>query len=162
MLHFTIEERAQLAKKTELYASLFAQKARQRKKSVSWAKIWLNPEWRFFRDYIVRLGLLDGAAGWEIAFEAARYTHLKYSRASTATVGHRILVRTGFATVAMALAMIGYASVSLLASKLSHTLQARVESFDPNTRSTAHQLAALDDDYEDAGVVLPLDDDGVA
>ena len=162
VLHFTIEERAQLAKKTELYASLFAQKVRQRKKSVSWAKIWLNPAWRFFRDYIVRLGLLDGAAGWKIAFEAARYTHLKYSRASDVSAGHRAPIRIGFATAAMALALLSYVSVSRRASKPSHTLQARVESSDSSARATRHQLAALDDNYEDAGVVWPLDDDGVA
>jgi glycosyltransferase involved in cell wall biosynthesis len=163
VLHFTIEERAQLARKTDLYASLFAQKARRKNKSVSWAKVWLNPAWRFFRDYVVRLGLLDGTAGWSIAFEAARYTHLKYNRIGNTSASRRTLIwfRLAGAVTAIALA----ANTALLphaVSKLALAQQIRVEKYEPIASPTLRQFVAVDDNYEDAGVVLPGDDDGVA
>jgi len=79
--HLTVASREELAAKTERYSELFAAKLRRRGRTPSWAKIWLNPVWRFGRDLLLRLGALDGAAGWTIAWEAARYTHLKYWRA---------------------------------------------------------------------------------
>jgi glycosyltransferase involved in cell wall biosynthesis len=163
VLHFTIEERSQLAKKTDLYASLFAQKARRKHKSVSWTKVWLNPAWRFFRDYVVRLGLLDGIAGWNIAFEAARYTHLKYGRIGNASASRRTLIWFRLAGTVAALALA--ANFTLLphaGSKLARLQPARVEQHEPLASPTLRQYAAGDDNYEDAGVVLPGDDDGVA
>ena len=79
--HLTADSRADLVRKTEKYSELFALRMRRTGRVPGWAKIWLNPTWRFARDYFLRLGILDGRAGWEIAWEAVRYTHLKYRRA---------------------------------------------------------------------------------
>lgn len=81
ILHFTVDSRDQLATKTDRYSALFAEKLRRQGRRPRWAKVWLNPPWRFVRDYLIRGGLLDGRVGWVIAWEAARYTHLKYRRA---------------------------------------------------------------------------------
>ncbi|MBI4625229.1 MAG: glycosyltransferase family 2 protein, partial [Verrucomicrobia bacterium] len=79
--HLTANSREELAAKTQRYSELFAVKLRRSGRVPGWAKVWLNPAWRFGRDFFLRLGVLDGAAGWAIAWEAARYTHLKYWRA---------------------------------------------------------------------------------
>jgi len=78
VLHFTARSQAELAHKNTGYAALFADKARREGRQVSWTKVWFNPLWRFFRDYIIRAGFLDGLVGWQIACEGARYTFLKY------------------------------------------------------------------------------------
>ena len=79
--HLTVDSHAQLAEKTERYSALFAAKVRRRTRPPGALKVWLNPMWRFVRDYVVRLGVLDGATGAVIAWESARYTHLKYAKA---------------------------------------------------------------------------------
>jgi hypothetical protein len=76
--HLTVNSHVDLAAKTQRYSELFALKLRRRGRVPGWPKVWLNPVWRFGRDFFLRLGILDGAAGWAIAWEAARYTHLKY------------------------------------------------------------------------------------
>ena len=45
------------------------------------ARILLDPPWTFFRTFIVRRGFLDGMHGFAIAWMAALYTFLKYTKA---------------------------------------------------------------------------------
>lgn len=40
----------------------------------------VSPPWMFLRTYFLKLGLLDGAAGWHIAQLTARTSYLKYAR----------------------------------------------------------------------------------
>lgn len=79
--HHTVNSHAELAAKTECYSALFAEKMKRKGRQPSWPKVWLNPAFRFARDYLFYGGLLDGRAGLAIAWEAGRYTHLKYRRA---------------------------------------------------------------------------------
>lgn len=149
ILHFTIEHRSQLAAKNEFYTSLFADKARRGRKRIALHKVWFNPPWRFFRDYILRLGVLDGSAGGVIAFEGMRYTYLKYSKIARATGGYR--KPYGFSACAAAAVL--FFTVFALQNHNKHL------------NTIAQQttlLATYDDNYEDYGVVLPVDDDGIA
>jgi len=162
VLHFTVESRTQFAAKTEHYTSLFAEKARREQKRIPWSKVWLNPAWRFFRDYFARLGVLDGEAGWKIACEGARYTYLKYSKIAKVTGGYRApnWFERGTATIALVVA--GYAFTPRDTSALFVTQHIQVQQkHETNSGHGVTQLASSDDNYEDAGVVLPLDDDGV-
>lgn len=84
VLHFTVEFPEQLLFKTERYSSLFAARARRQGRYASWLNIWFNPAFRFLRDYFLKAGCLDGRAGFVIAREAARYTHLKYRKSQEA------------------------------------------------------------------------------
>src|SRR5439155_1111442 len=77
--HYTVRNYRELAAKTSRYSQLFADQRRRSGTQSSWAKVWLNPCFRFFRDYVLKLGILDGRNGLFIAWEAARYTHFKYS-----------------------------------------------------------------------------------
>jgi glycosyltransferase involved in cell wall biosynthesis len=76
--HFTVDTPAELKAKTDRYSALYGQRAAQAGKQASWVKVWGSPVFRFLVDYVLKLGFLDGAAGWLIARESARYTHLKY------------------------------------------------------------------------------------
>ena len=40
----------------------------------------LSGGWAFVRTYVMRLGVLDGSAGWNIARMNARTTYLKYRK----------------------------------------------------------------------------------
>ena len=84
VLHFTAADAGRLAEKAERYGALFAEKMRRSGKRVSWWKVWLNPGLRFVRDYLLRLGVLDGTVGLAIAWQSARYTHIKYRGAYVA------------------------------------------------------------------------------
>ena len=125
--HLTVDSRAQLAEKTERYSALFAAKVRRRARPPGALKVWLNPVWRFVRDYVVRLGALDGAAGAVIAWESARYTHLKYARALPAGRPIRLLQRLtlagGCAVLALTLTRLPLAKMRgdnyLLAAKIA-------------------------------------------
>jgi glycosyltransferase involved in cell wall biosynthesis len=102
--HRTVETPAELAAKTERYSNLFAEKLRRQHRRPGWAQIWLNPPFRLMRDYVFRLGVLDGHIGWVIAWEAARYTYFKYRRAlpaESAGGGWSALMAAGAAGVAI-------------------------------------------------------------
>lgn len=158
--HLPIESRAELAAKTERYSELFAAKLRRHHRAPGWAKIWLNPAWRFGRDFLLRLGLLDGAAGWAIAWEAARYTHLKYWRALPAAPARR--PAEWLASGAMT-AMLGAVLFSLPANSYRVLWTATEPSVNARTLgSLANQTAGLnypDDDDDELRGTLPDDDD---
>ncbi|NBQ58980.1 MAG: glycosyltransferase family 2 protein [Opitutaceae bacterium] len=79
--HRTVDSVEELVIKTERYSALFAEKLLRLGRQPSWWKIWLNPVFRFWRDFVVKAGVLDGRLGFAIAWESARYTHLKYKLA---------------------------------------------------------------------------------
>lgn len=76
--HRTVDSVAELVTKTERYSALFAGKLFRLGRQPAWWKIWLNPVFRFLRDFVLKAGVLDGRLGFAIAWESARYTHLKY------------------------------------------------------------------------------------
>jgi hypothetical protein len=49
-------------------------------KRAGWSRALLSAAWAFLRTYVVRLGVLDGRAGWSIARMNARTTYLKYRK----------------------------------------------------------------------------------
>lgn len=135
--HLTVTSPGQLALKTERYSALFAEKLRRRRRRPPWWKIWLNPLFRFFRDYFLRGGLLDGRAGFAIAWESARYTHLKYWLALPApTTGPRW---TAAWTTALATAMVAILLVVKFAQK-----PAGEEGAEGGSANAAGLVAAMD------------------
>lgn len=78
VLHYTASNRSYYRSKMDRYAQEFASnKLKLGKRSPAWKK-YISSGFRFFRDYILKRGFLEGQAGWEIAAEEARYTYLKY------------------------------------------------------------------------------------
>jgi glycosyltransferase involved in cell wall biosynthesis len=60
------------------YADLMAQALHRRGKRCGLGKVLINPAWRFFRGYILRLGFLDGWRGLVFGLIEANYVRRKY------------------------------------------------------------------------------------
>lgn len=80
VLHRTVKDMDDYGHKMTRYAMLNAEKYFQQGKKASWLKLRLSPGFTFFNYYILRLGFLDGHAGYVCAKMTAWYTFLKYAR----------------------------------------------------------------------------------
>lgn len=80
VLHRTASSFPEFEKKMTGYAALNAGKYFRLGKSSGWGKQWLSPIFSFIKNYIFRLGFLDGGAGYNSARITARYTFLKYKK----------------------------------------------------------------------------------
>jgi hypothetical protein len=81
LLHFTCESLSEHIKTMERYTTLAAQELAARRVKVPLRRMLLAPAWTFAKSYVVQRGFLDGAEGLTIAYMAAFYTFLKYSKA---------------------------------------------------------------------------------
>ncbi len=80
LLHYSYLTKDDVERKVEHYSNAAAQQMFQAGKRSSWAGAALSGGWAFVRTYIIRLGILDGVAGWNIARMNARTTFLKYRK----------------------------------------------------------------------------------
>jgi glycosyltransferase involved in cell wall biosynthesis len=80
ILHKTMKDLHEYAHKMVHYAMLSADKYYQQGRKASWFKIRLSPGFNFMNYYILKLGFLDGHAGYVCAKMTAHYTFLKYAR----------------------------------------------------------------------------------
>jgi glycosyltransferase involved in cell wall biosynthesis len=81
LLHFTCESIAEHVKTMDRYTTLAAQELAARKVRVPLTRMILDPAWTFVKSYFFQRGFLDGLEGLIIAYMAAFYTFLKYSKA---------------------------------------------------------------------------------
>jgi glycosyltransferase involved in cell wall biosynthesis len=65
--HFSIKSREAYREKLDRYARLGAQKWVQQGKHPGWFKRQLGPGFHFFKTFLLKLGILDGKAGFDIA-----------------------------------------------------------------------------------------------
>lgn len=79
-LHYTVWTYDQLFKKFHRYTMLQAQQWYDQGKKPNLARLTLNPPFRFFRDYVLQLGFLDGLIGFQISMIAAFYCFTKQAR----------------------------------------------------------------------------------
>lgn len=89
LLHYSYLTSADVERKVEQYSSAAAQQMRQAGKRSNWVGAVLSGGWAFVRTYVIRLGILDGSAGWNIALMNARTTYLKYRKLETLRVAQR-------------------------------------------------------------------------
>lgn len=80
LLHYTYYSVADHASRQIKYATLAAEKAFENGKCSHCGDLWFKPAWTFLRNYIFRLGFLDGHAGFLVCRMASFYTFLKYAR----------------------------------------------------------------------------------
>lgn len=78
ILHYTAHSVAKYEEKTIAYAQLNARKYFEQGKRPNLLKEYFSPLFSFVQNYFIRLGFLDGSAGFIIARNTARYTWLKY------------------------------------------------------------------------------------
>lgn len=78
LLHYSYLNVADVRRKTEQYARAGALQMLKNGKTAMLADAPLRAGWAFIRTYIMRLGFLDGIAGFNIARMNFRTTYLKY------------------------------------------------------------------------------------
>lgn len=80
LLHYSFNSISDYLNMTERYTTLSAEEALQKGKNVSLLKLILGPKFKFIQDYIIRLGFLDGYAGYIAYRLAANMAFVKYSK----------------------------------------------------------------------------------
>jgi hypothetical protein len=80
LLHYSYLNEADVRRKTEQYAKAGAMQMFTNGKATTLADAPLRAGWAFIRTYCLRLGFLDGIAGFNVALMNARTTYLKYKQ----------------------------------------------------------------------------------
>ncbi len=80
LLHYSYWTYDQFFLKYHRYTSLQAEQWRQSRRDTSYFKLLVRPMWRFFREYILQLGILDGKKGLQLSWLAAFYSFTKQAR----------------------------------------------------------------------------------
>lgn len=80
LLHYSYLTADDVERKVEHYSTAAAQQMFQSGKRSNWPDAVMRAGWAFVRTYVLRLGVLDGSAGWSIACMNARTTYLKYRK----------------------------------------------------------------------------------
>jgi len=76
--HYSYRSLSDHLNRMQRYADLMAQALYQRGRRGGLAPVLLNPQWRFIRGYLLRLGFLDGWRGLVFALIEANYVRRKY------------------------------------------------------------------------------------
>ncbi|MDD4913007.1 MAG: glycosyltransferase family 2 protein [Sideroxydans sp.] len=82
LLHYSYLTMSDVERKVEQYSNAAAQQMFESGKRASLGGALLSGGWAFVRTYLLRMGILDGLAGWRIASMNARTTYLKYRKLS--------------------------------------------------------------------------------
>ncbi len=80
LLHYSYLTADDVERKVEHYSTAAAQQMFQAGRKSNWVDATLRGGWAFLRTYVLRLGVLDGNAGWNIACMNARTTYQKYRK----------------------------------------------------------------------------------
>ena len=80
LLHYSIANRAEHLAVIRKYASISANALKEKGKGHQSWKRFTSPIASFLRGYILRLGFLDGAAGFQIGYLSAYAKYLKYKK----------------------------------------------------------------------------------
>ena len=80
ILHYTYESAADCLAKMGRYGERAAQMLHAQGRRAGALDVAVRPLWRFLRGYLLRLGVLDGAAGAVVAWARAYEAYVKYSR----------------------------------------------------------------------------------
>ncbi len=80
ILHWSYKSVQEHQSKIEYFSDIAAKAYKKKGKKSSWFKILFSPCYRFVRDYLFKLGFLDGKYGFIIAKLAAYEVYLKYKK----------------------------------------------------------------------------------
>ena len=80
LLHYSYLTMADVERKVEHYSDAAARQMFQAGKRTNRIRAISSGTWAFIRTYVVRLGMLDGSAGFQIALMNMRTTYLKYRK----------------------------------------------------------------------------------
>jgi len=82
LIHYCYKDYESYQGKMLLYGRLKARESFYRERKFNYLMLWFKPFWRFFVNYVIRLGFLDGRKGWVVCYLNAlsvreRYLELK-------------------------------------------------------------------------------------
>jgi len=80
ILHYTCNTLEEHRQRIEFYTDLAAKEMLERGETLNFWRRTLGPPWVFLSSYLLRLGVVDGRAGYLIAKMAARYVRRKYAK----------------------------------------------------------------------------------
>jgi glycosyltransferase involved in cell wall biosynthesis len=80
LLHYTYRSVEEHRRQMERFSTIAAKAMFDKQKTASYAKLFINPVWAFLKGYFIKLGWLDGRAGFRIARFTALQSYLKYSK----------------------------------------------------------------------------------
>jgi glycosyltransferase involved in cell wall biosynthesis len=80
LLHYSYYTVAEHWSRARRYADIAAQAMLEEGRRATWAHLLLSPATKWLRNYVFKLGFLDGRAGWTICRIAAVETYWKYLR----------------------------------------------------------------------------------
>jgi len=78
VLHFSYQDLSDIVRKIDHYAELGAEKLKIQNKRGGFFKALARAKWAFIRTYFIKLGFLDGKAGFVIAFFNTEETFYRY------------------------------------------------------------------------------------
>jgi glycosyltransferase involved in cell wall biosynthesis len=78
LLHWPVHTREEQTAKVEHFARVSANHHFQKGKRARRGSALIHSGWRWFREYVIRFGFLDGKAGWQVSSSAALYVWRKY------------------------------------------------------------------------------------
>lgn len=79
-LHYSYYTIEQHLLQVDKFSTLAAQNLFEKGKKASLLQLWLSPVVKFISDYFLKLGILDGAAGFTICKISAKHSYLKYKK----------------------------------------------------------------------------------
>ncbi|MFT6166698.1 MAG: glycosyltransferase involved in cell wall biosynthesis [Vicingaceae bacterium] len=82
ILHYSFYTKAEHLLQIEKFSTIGAQALLEKGKRSNLVLIVVKPLARFIKNYVVRLGFLDGKAGWDISTLSAYANYLKYKKLS--------------------------------------------------------------------------------
>lgn len=87
LLHFTCDSLSEHLRTMDRYTTLAAEQLLATGEKVTWSRLIVHPPWTFVQTYFLKLGFLDGLEGLAIAYMAAFYNFLKFSKAKFMSFG---------------------------------------------------------------------------
>lgn len=78
LLHFSYYSIEAHIEQTNYFSDILAKTMYQNRKNASFLIILVHPLWRFFRDFFIKFGFLDGFSGLVITVNSSHETFLKY------------------------------------------------------------------------------------
>ena len=80
LLHYSYYSVAEHLQQIDRFTTIGAAKEREKGKNVSFCGMVLRSKWKFIRDYIFKLGFLDGKAGYQVCKMSSWATYIKYAK----------------------------------------------------------------------------------
>jgi glycosyltransferase involved in cell wall biosynthesis len=80
LYHYNFRDISHQIQTLDTYTRMAAEEMEQSGKDRALLKLLINPPFRFFRNYFIKLGFLDGLPGFIIAVTASYYVFVKYAK----------------------------------------------------------------------------------